>query len=152
MSVSKGEVVAKLATILGNGEGEQKLILGDHVTIKIPGEQSGGLFSMIEQNNEAGAGIPLHVHTREDETFYVCDGEITFFLDGKEILGGTGATVFLPKGVPHGFRVNKRTRSLVITSPAGIENMFRKLAELPAGPPDMEKVRQICGEYGITFL
>jgi quercetin dioxygenase-like cupin family protein len=152
MSASKGIGQSKRAALLGHGEGEQKIVLGDHVTIKITAEQTGGQFSMIEQNNQAGAGVPLHLHTREDETFYVRDGEISFLLDGKKIVGGTGMTVFLPRGVPHGFRVNKRSRSLVITSPAGIENMFRKLGELPPGPPDMEKVVKICGEYGISFV
>ena len=91
------------------------------------------------------------MHTREDETFYVCEGEVLFRVGEIEILAPTGTTVYLPRGVPHGFRVNKPTRALLSAYPAGVEKMFRRISELPSGPPDMERIKQICAEYGIYF-
>jgi quercetin dioxygenase-like cupin family protein len=141
----------KTAVVLLPGDGERINVIGDSQTIKLDGRMTNGLFAMIEQNNKEGAGVPLHVHTREDETFYVCEGEVTFQVGEIEILASTGTTVYLPRGVPHGFRVNKPTRALLSVYPAGAENMFRKLNELPPGPPDMEKITKICAEYGIYF-
>lgn len=142
----------KTAAILLPGEGERVSVIGDSQTIKLDGEMTNGLFALIEQNNGVGAQVPLHVHTREDEMFYVCDGEVIFQVAEIEILASAGTTVYLPRGVPHGFRVNKPMRALLSVCPAGAEKMFRKLSELPPGPPDMEKVTQICAEYGIYFL
>jgi mannose-6-phosphate isomerase-like protein (cupin superfamily) len=142
----------KTAAILLPGDGQRLNVIGDAQTIKVDGAMSNGLFAMIEQNNRAGAGVPLHVHTREDETFYVAEGELTFQVGEIEVFAPAGTTVHLPRGVPHGFRANKPTRGLVCLHPAGVENMFRKLGELTPGPPDMEKVSEICAHYGIYFL
>ena len=151
MALSKGVDSSKHETVLAPGAGRFINVIGDHQTVKLTGEQTGGMFAMAEQNNEAGTAVPLHVHTQEDEMFYVCDGEMTFTVGDKEIVGTTGTTVYLPRGVPHGFRVNKKTRALVSVYPAGVEAMFYRLAELPPGPPDFEKVQAICAEYGIYF-
>jgi quercetin dioxygenase-like cupin family protein len=141
----------KTAAVLLPGDGECINVGGDSQTIKLDGQMTNGLFAMIEQNNKEGAGVPLHVHTREDETFYVCEGEVLFRVGEIEILAPTGTTVYLPRGVPHGFRVNKPTRALLGAYPAGVEKMFRRLSELPPGPPNMEKITEICAEYGIYF-
>jgi quercetin dioxygenase-like cupin family protein len=151
MALTKGVEATKRETILPPGAGESLNVIGDHQTVKLTGEHTGGLFALLEQNNDAGAGVPLHVHTREDELFYVCEGEMAFFIGGKEVVGIAGTTVYLPRGVPHGFRVNKKTRALVSVYPAGLEKMFCKLDELPPGPADFEKVKAICGEFGIYF-
>jgi quercetin dioxygenase-like cupin family protein len=142
----------KTAAILLPGDGERLSVIGDAQTIKLDGAMTNGLFAVIEQNNEQGAGVPLHVHTREDETFYVCEGEVTFQVGEIEILAPAGTAVYLPRGVPHGFRVNKPTRALLSVHPAGAEQMFRELSSLPPGPPDMDKITRICAEYGIYFL
>lgn len=104
---------------------------------------------MREQNNQPEVGVPLHGHTREDKLFYVCEGEITFTVDNKEMVGTTGTRVYLLRGVPHRFLVNKKARALVSVYPAGVEGMFYKLSALPPRPPDFEKVQAICAEYGI---
>ena len=133
------------------GEGQAINVLGDRQTIKLSGTQTDGTLAVIEQNNIPGPAVPMHVHTRENETFYVSEGEVTFFLAGKEVVATAGTTIFLPRGVPHGFRVNKPTRAILFLQPAGGEAMFRKLSELPPGPPDMEKAIAICAEYGVYF-
>ena len=142
----------KEAIIRGPGEGKPINVIGDKQTIKLNGEQTGGLFALIEQNNAPGATVPLHVHTREDELFYVCEGEVQFQVGEMEIAGMSGTTVYLPRGVPHGFRVRKQTRALLSVYPSGAEKMFVELSELPPGPPDFEKVKEICGRYGVYFF
>jgi quercetin dioxygenase-like cupin family protein len=140
----------KHVAILAPGSGGSISVLGDHQTVKLTGEQTNGLFTMVEQNNEASVAVPMHVHTREDELFYVCKGEITLFLDGKEIVGSTGMTVYLPRGVPHGFRVNKKNQIADQCVPCRREHVLQ-IGRFAARPPDFEKVKAICAEYGIYF-
>jgi quercetin dioxygenase-like cupin family protein len=68
-----------------------------------------------------GGKPPLHVHAREDETFYMLDGEITFQRGNERIDAGPGDAVFMPRGVQHGFAVRTVTASLlqVFTPPGG---------------------------------
>lgn len=65
-----------------------------------------------------------------------------------------GDVAFAPKGIPHSWQVVGTEKAKMITSafPAGIEHMFSELAKLPAGPPNFEKVTQICEKHGISFV
>ena len=71
-------------------------MLGNNQTVKLASQQTSGLFAMMEQNNEAGVRVPMHVHTREDEMFYVCEGEMTFTVGDKEGLCSGGASTASP--------------------------------------------------------
>ncbi|MGB5942053.1 MAG: cupin domain-containing protein [Leeuwenhoekiella sp.] len=73
---------------------------------------------------------------------------------GETTVLKAGDVAFAPKNIPHAWKVVGTEKAKMITSafPSGIETMFRKLAELPAGPPDFEKVAKICGEHGIQFV
>lgn len=140
--------------IIFNGEGKRLNVLGDNVTLKLTGEDTSGSFTLIEQSNPPGVGIPLHVHRNEDELFCVLEGTVAFTVGGETIEAGPGSTVFLPREIPHAFIAtgDKPVKTLVTALPSGIEHMFHDLSALPAGPPDMPAVFEICGRYGITFL
>src|SRR3990172_9065174 len=142
------------AKVLHSREGQYLNVLGDNQYIKLIGEDTAGAYTLIEEINPPGVGIPLHVHENEDETFHVVEGQVEFTLDGKPVTAGAGTTVYLRRRVPHAFKVvgQMPARVLVLLSPSGLERMFRELAQLPPGPPDMEKVVAICGRYGIRFL
>ena len=76
---------------------------------------------------------PRHIHTREDEVFLVLDGEVCFDLDGRKRLAGPGTTVYMPRGVPHTFRIQSPVaRMLGIMTPGAFEQLFRNLSA-PAG-------------------
>ena len=88
-----------------------------------------------------GGEPPLHVHAREDEIFYVLDGEITFQRGTERVDARAGDSVFMPRGVQHGFAVRTETASLLqVFTPGGLEEAFRSLsqpapaAELPPAP------------------
>ena len=136
------------------------------LTVKATAEQTGGEFFLIEEYVPKGTAPPLHVHPDDDETFYVVEGEMTFYLgDGQRVPSQTvpasaGSFLHIPKGYfPHAFRVNSETaRFLVRTTPLH-EQFFRASAEparsrtLP--PPealDMEKIRVAGAEYGVEIL
>lgn len=140
--------------IIINGQGMYQNILGDCQTVKLTGKDTNGRFTIVENDNPPGVGIPMHVHTNEDEVFRILEGEMEFTVEGNTSILKAGDTIFLPRQVPHSFRVvgEQNAKSIITIIPSGIEEMFVQLSELPPGPPDMEKVLNICGSFGISFL
>ena len=144
-----------------SGRSEALWFLGTLARVKLGGRQTAGRFALFEGVMPHGAAPPLHSHP-QDETFYILEGELTAWLVEPELAGdrsetpdwvktrarrcGVGDVVFAPGGTPHTFRVESDTaRMLVLSTPAGIEDMVRGLAE-PAQwpwlqpPPDGPRV------------
>ncbi len=140
--------------IIKDDEGETINVIGDIQTHKILGSETGNQIMEWVDNVEPGAGIPPHVHTKEDEIFRVIKGEVEIMVDGKTNILKAGDLAFAPKNVPHAWKVVGTEKAKMITSafPAGIEVMFHELSQLPPGPPDLAKVGEICGRYGISFV
>jgi quercetin dioxygenase-like cupin family protein len=152
---SKTEVSAlQKPKIIKNSEGKVLNVLGDNQNIKLTGEDTNGQYTLIEQNNEPGIGIPPHVHENEDEVFQVLEGQVEMSIGDKMTTLNAGDIIFCPKGVPHSWKIvgQEKARSMLSIFPAGLEGMFKELSELPAGPPDMEKVSEICGKYKLRFV
>ncbi len=64
-------------------------------------------------------GAALHVHDRLHEYFYLLDGEIRLQIDTELMTAGTGSSVSIPPGTPHGFVVVGETaRVLNMYTPA----------------------------------
>jgi len=137
-----------------NEEGKVLNVIGDIQTHKILGSETSNQIMEWVDNVEPGAGIPPHIHTKEDEIFRVIAGEIEIMVDGKTNILTAGDIAFAPKNIPHSWKVVGTEKAKMITSafPAGIEFMFNELAVLPAGPPDLQKVSEICSKYGISFV
>ncbi|MFL5840113.1 MAG: quercetin 2,3-dioxygenase [Thermoleophilaceae bacterium] len=143
-------------------EGDALWFMGCLATVKSTADKTAGGVAVIEHLAPRGAGSPLHVHHREDEWFYVIDGELTFWVGGTTIAAPAGAFVWGPRDVPHTFVVaSDQARFLLVTEPAGFEGFMRALAEpaqslaippAPEGPPDMEHVMSTAAEYGIEIL
>lgn len=140
--------------VIRNGDGEKLNVLGDKMTMKLTGKDTEGQYVLIEENNEPGIGIPPHVHEHEDEIFRVIEGQLEVTVADMKTVLGPGDTAFCPRGIPHSWRVvgNERAKVDLNIFPAGLEEMFKELDQLPEGPPDMGEVTRICGEYGVTFI
>ena len=140
--------------IIKDSEGRTLNVIGDIQTHKLVGSDTGNQIVEWVDDVDPGVGIPPHVHTREDEIFRVIKGQIEIMVDGKTTILNAGDVAFAPKAIPHSWKVVGTEKAKMITSafPAGIEHMFRELAELPAGPPDFEKVTAICAKQGISFI
>jgi quercetin dioxygenase-like cupin family protein len=134
--------------------GQVLSILGEQVVLKLAQPDTAGQFTLLEQFNTPGSGIPPHIHTHEDETFLVLEGRVEFNIGGDTHTLGAGDIAFAARQVPHTFRVVSDTpaRMFITLTPSGIEGMFRELAQLPAGPPDLAQVAAICGRYGVSFV
>jgi quercetin dioxygenase-like cupin family protein len=105
----------------------------------VPSEATGGQLSVFRATCRRGFGPPRHVHSREDEVFVVLDGDVCFEIDGRRLAAGPGTTIYMPRGVPHAFRVESPVaRMLGIIAPGDFEHLFRNLsvpAEERALPP-----------------
>jgi len=131
------------------------------VFVHVDGEQSGGAYSLSETWAARGNMPPLHVHHRNDETFYVLDGDVRLFVGDRELVLGAGRAAFAPRGVAHAYRVESdRARWIVINSPAGYERFLRAAGE-PAPraelPPvdrgfDAAAFAAAAAEQGIEIL
>jgi quercetin dioxygenase-like cupin family protein len=142
------------ASIVPPGAGSQHFVMGDIVTVKVHGHQTGGLFSQIESTCGPQTGPPPHVH-REDETFYVLEGEFEFVCAEEKLRGGRGAIVRLPRDVPHSFKNIGDTsgRVLVTMTPAGFEGFFAEVGDLtPEQQGDLPRVGEMAARYGLEFL
>jgi quercetin dioxygenase-like cupin family protein len=104
---------------------------GDHYTFLVTGEESGGAYFAMEALVPTGGGPPPHVHRREDETFYLLEGEIEFRLGDETITAGAGDFVNVPRGTVHSFRnAGSETARMVLTfTPAGMEHFFEETLE-----------------------
>ena len=87
-----------------HNQGVPVWFLGALSMVKLTVEQTGGAFSLIEDVLPPGRDTPYHVHHHDDETFFILEGEATFFSGEKRIHGGPGCTIFLPREIPHGFK------------------------------------------------
>ncbi|HEX8912025.1 MAG TPA: cupin domain-containing protein [Humisphaera sp.] len=141
------------AKITRTEECEALNVLGVPHIVHVAAAETNGTITFAEMQVPPGAGIPRHVHAREDEVFHVLAGQVAFEVNGTETVVGPGTTVFGPRNVPHAYR-NAGTdtaRILVTLTPGGLEGMFAELAKLPAGPPDLAVVSKIVGRYGVSF-
>src|SRR3712207_1001584 len=77
---------------------------GDHYTFLVTGEESGGAYFAMDALVPPGGGPPPHIHTREDETFYILEGEVEFLVGEELTVAGPGAFVNVPRGTVHRFR------------------------------------------------
>ena len=97
--------------ILQAGEGRSAWVVGDLYTVKAGGEDTGGAFALIEVLVPPQSGPPPHVHRREDEAFYVLEGEFEVHVDGNDLTAGPGSWVTLARGSLHHFKnVGRRPR------------------------------------------
>nr|WP_293304216.1 cupin domain-containing protein [Allomuricauda sp.] len=140
--------------IVRSNEGKKVNVIGDQQTFKLTGDDTNGLFTLIEEVNPPGTMIPPHVHTNEDEIFKVLNGELEVTVGEQTTILKAGDLAFAPKNVPHTWKVvgDQDCRTILSVFPAGLEHMFEELGKLPPGPPDFAKVSEICGRYGISFI
>jgi quercetin dioxygenase-like cupin family protein len=134
--------------------GGERLRFGEvEILIKVTADTTGGAYTVFEENQPVDT--PLHVHEREDELFYVLEGEHVFQVGEREHRAGPGDLVFAPRGVPHAQRrvVPREGRTLVLASPGGLEGFFRELAEADRdGSLGPEAYARASARYGITWL
>ena len=113
---------------LAQPEQQQQLewLDGGTLAILLDGKATDGQLMVGRFDVSEGEAPPYHKHTREDEVFMLIKGTALLWYDEKEMKMSEGGIVFLPKNIPHAYRItSKKADLLMINTPAGIEGMFR---------------------------
>ena len=146
------------------GEDRALWISCELVTCKVTSEQTGGAYSLFEIMSHPRGGVPPHIQHREDECFYVLEGEFQFLVEDRTMRVGVGSLVYIPRGNLHAYENvgDKPARMLVSQTPGGLhERFFEELgkpAEDPSAPPTTEnrpgaaKITATATKYGIEIL
>ena len=107
------------------------------ITVLTAADDTNGALGAIEVVSPSGAAPPLHVHRREDEAFYILDGDYTVHVGDDAIAGAPGTWVWGPRGVPHGYQVHSPVgRHLSLTMPGGFEGFFEEVADFATPSTD----------------
>ena len=133
---------------------------GGTLAILLDGAATDGQLMMGRFDVSEGEAPPYHQHTREDEVFMLIKGTALVWYDDQEHEVGEGGVVFLPRGVPHGYRItSKKADLLMINTPAGIEGMFRAAGRDKSAPPppadfqpSPEQMAEAAAQYGNIIL
>lgn len=135
------------------------------VTILTHSSETNGAFSLVRAMLRRDFDPPLHVHSREDESNFILEGEILYTVGDEQIHAKAGDYVHLPKGTPHTFTLLTSTATtLLLITPGGFEEMFITCGrpalalELPPltgeKPPKefFEKLNRVNEVLGVTVL
>jgi quercetin dioxygenase-like cupin family protein len=146
-------------------EGEARWWFGSLAELKATAADTGGQLTIVEVTEQPGAEAPLHVHHREDEAFWLLDGDVTFEVGDTVIEASAGDYVFAPRDVPHRFTVGARgCRMLFILVPGGLEDVIRGTSAPAASrtlpPPaddeptaeELEAMQAVVREHGCELL
>lgn len=143
--------------ILGSSPAAPFRFLGQPTVMHSTGETTGGAFGLLEHwDMPPGFASPYHTHHREDEAFYILEGQVATVSDGKWSLAGAGSYVFAPRLIPHGFKIagTLPARMLLLCSPAGFEHFVLEQAvdmSAPLAPPDMDRLMELAAKYQIDI-
>ena len=149
-------------TLRAPTEGRTIAIVGDVYRFLATGEDTDGKYALWEAIVPPGGGPPLHVHSREEEGFYVLEGEIALQVGDRRLAATAGMFINLPVGTLHSFKneSDRPAKMLISVAPAGLEKMFFEfgvpLAEgattaLPPTKEEIEKLLAVAPRYGVEI-
>ncbi len=132
---------------------------GDEYHYLATGKETDGQYFANVSVVPPGGGLPPHIQTREEELFYILEGEITFYAEGKTTLAGPGTFLNVPKGVRHRFRneSDEDAKMIILFSPAGLEEMFDEMGANEASYKEHPKgvlyaLNKVGAKYGVQFF
>ncbi len=151
----------KTAAVAG-GEGEARWWFGVLAEIKATAADTGGQFTLVEITCGGGYEGVRHVHHREDEGFWILEGDVTLDIGGTVIEATAGDYAFGPRDIPHSFTAGDNgCRMLFILTPGGFEDLVMATSEpaqsrtVPPPPeqmPDMDKLQAVVARFGGEIL
>ena len=156
------DTITNLGHSVPGGAGERIWIVQDTMTLKATGETTGGGLVLLENLTSPGGGPPPHIHTREDEFWYVLDGTFEIRIGDEVHELGPGGFAYAPRGTVHNFRNTADTPSRVLVgfTPAGMEGFFRESGrpatdDGPAPPVDEDEIARTLAaapKYGVEAV
>ena len=149
------------AAFVPPGGGKKLWIIDELMTFKASGEDTGGAYALTDSTVPPQGGPHPHIHHREDEAFWVLEGELEVTVGESRFRAGAGSFVHLPKGVLHSYQNvgAGSARFLTLIVPAGLERFFEEVGKTgtdPASPPpfeeeDIDKLLAAASKYGVEI-
>jgi quercetin dioxygenase-like cupin family protein len=143
-------------------EGEARWWFASLSVIKATAVDTGGQMTIIEITEPPGSQAPLHVHHREDESFWILEGDLTFEVGDAIIEARAGDYLFGPRDIPHRYTVGSAgCRMLFIMTPGGFEDMVIEMSQPAASrtlpppseeEPDWGQIAAIAKAHGNELL
>ncbi|KPA21768.1 Quercetin 2,3-dioxygenase [Shimia sp. SK013] len=128
----------------------------DHTYVKVSAADTGGQYTLMEDNLKAHFALGLHMHRYHAETFYILEGEVDFFVDGDWLTAGPGTCLHVPPGIEHACTLaNGCTagRMLMIYQPSGFDGYLSELAQMTeADFEDQAKMDALNHKYDIVNI
>jgi quercetin dioxygenase-like cupin family protein len=158
--MSRAQLLQPVA--VARDEGEARWWFGLLAVIKVTAADTGGQMTIVEVTNPPGFVGPLHVHHREDEGFWLLEGDATIEVGDTVIEAHAGDYVFGPRDIPHRYSAGDAgCRMLFILTPGGMEDLIIATSE-PAGSrtlpppsteaPDLQRIATLAMAYGNELL
>ena len=143
-------------------EGRTIAVVGDVYRFLATGDDTDGKYAMWEAIVPPGGGPPPHVHSREEEGFFILEGEIAVQIGDQRVLATAGMFANMPVGTPHSFKneSSRPARLLISVAPAGLEKMFFEVgvpvaqgatSASPTTKAEIERMMEIAFRYGIEI-
>jgi quercetin dioxygenase-like cupin family protein len=142
------------ATIVKAGDRAPLNVLGMPLRMLCEAKETGGAWSLFEEEVSFGMGPPAHRHDW-DEAYYILKGEVDFEIDGEPVRSAAGDFNYLPRNTVHGFKgaSAEPARVLIFAAPAHGSEFFRELnEEVRSLPEDGSKIPVIGARHGIHFM
>lgn len=135
------------------GGGHTFTMLGTTMRLIATAADTGGRYTVIEQVTPPGWGPPRHIHSREDEIFYILDGSYELHVGDERRTVSAGASAILPRNIPHGFRnvASTPSRLVFVITPGGLEEYFLAVARCSPAPSPPQLV-ELARPFGLTLL
>jgi len=156
----QGPLAGPTAYVNDHGTAELRWAGATRTYFLATGRQTGGAFALVDEQAKKGEVVPRHRHANDVESFYVLQGEISFFIDEQPgVRLGPGSFVHVPGGTVHGFRIDSETaRYLILTTPRhgefyrAITSPARPCGSAPLEAIDSSQIGAACGEFDVEFI
>lgn len=135
------------------GQGRAFWLLTDLYVTKRTSEDTDGAFTLAEHTAAPQSPPAPHIHHREDETYYILEGEFEFLDEDRTLTAGAGSVVYLPKGRLHSHSNpgDSPARAVVFYTPGGVEKFIEDAGKpatdptaLPPPPDEADLVRLLA--------
>ncbi len=158
------ETMEKRVAHIPPDEGATSLwVMGVLATYKVPSQWTGGAYALFEVATQPGSGPPPHIHHREDESFYVIEGEYEFLVDERTVMAQAGSLIYVPKGCLHAHHGLGEGvgRMLVSQTPGGLYERFFEAVGKPVygdgrplvfeDQPEVGRIAEVAAYHGIEI-
>lgn len=143
------------------GGGKKLWVADELMTFVVSGEETGGKYSLTDSTVPPRGEAPPHIHHREDEAFWVLEGELEIMVGGRKLEARSGTFIHLPRGIIHTYKNAGATpaRFLSLMVPAGLEKFFEEVGKPgtdPSSPPpfgeeDVQRLLAVAPKYGVEI-